>query len=640
MAEGYARFCEKSLGKVPLEGMQANQMLRVRPTAEGRLEPVTGFETWSFSIEPGRGISDHEKRTRDEKIARWVNNVPPEPEWERLELNYLVQDDLPAEPERDDPIFAIEMRSLELTDHQKTMLETPEERMAKMVFPMSIRDRASIQRKRKRKNKWAEKFRGVFQGKASQKWASRVRSGEDLSAEAKGTARARPRLAASADAASKKKTTAGKFLEKAKKVHEKGKKRSEVWRRDNDKRRGKDTTDPCEDSPWHDRALRVLKEGDYEGLKGVVTCVSKYKTEPTEPEKYRLQLLSDFEKGKEGKGKMMLLDSDEVILEDESWAEPKPLHIDYRSSEIKSRRLELADKLAIGLVEKVAFGTLLELGSVTAAMTEVAERVGLPENTILIEPTIAVAWARDGIEPAAPSEEDEAFVAKVRTSSHLHIIVHSEAPKHYTYVHVELKDEVLHNVDYKDSLRDPSPSAARQVEKILCNLGVASPSWKCPPRANRGYQVGGWECGLWATRYLEQALRAARNEGRTPPATVKEQAARLNKFIENLKAARAQEAEKAASEVKKAEAKARAKAKASARAAEALAKRVEPTFATLEEALEAAQECKKCLPTKACTKGCRTCMGEWFEHIRQRDPTRERRQPVSLEELEENEFGF
>ena len=94
--------------------------------------------------------------------------------------------------------------------------------------------------------------------------------------------------------------------------------------------------------------------------------------------------------------------------------------------------------------------------------------------------------------------------------------------------------------------------------------------------------------------------------------------ARLNKFIEFLKGARADDAEKASSEAKKKEAKAKAKAKASASAAEVRRKKVEPQFETLEEALEAAQKCTKCLPTRAATKGCRTCMGEWFEEIRQR----------------------
>ena len=44
---------------------------------------------------------------------------------------------------------------------------------------------------------------------------------------------------------------------------------------------------------------------------------------------------------------------------------------------------------------------------------------------------------------------------------------------------------------------------------------------------------------------------------------------------------------------------------------------IEPLFDTLEEALEAAHKCSKRLPTKMGTKGCRTCMGKWFEEIRQ-----------------------
>ena len=122
----------------------------------------------------------------------------------------------------------------------------------------------------------------------------------------------------------------------------------------------------------------------------------------------------------------------------------------------------------------------------------------------------------------------------------------------------------------------------------------------------------------------------------SPPASVSQQGARLNKFIEFLKGARAGEAEKAANEAKKAEGKAKAKARAEARAAEVLSKKVEPQFDTLDEALEAAQKCKKCLPTRAATKGCRTCMGEWFEEIRQRNPTRTRLPP----DESENEFGF
>ena len=44
----------------------------------------------------------------------------------------------------------------------------------------------------------------------------------------------------------------------------------------------------------------------------------------------------------------------------------------------------------------------------------------------------------------------------------------------------------------------------------------------------------------------------------------------------------------------------------------------EPVHENLEAALLAASLCSKRLPTKAGTKGCRACVGEFFETIRQR----------------------
>ena len=153
MAEGYARFCEKNKHKVPLEGLQANQMLRVRPTAEGRLEKVTGLEDWSFNIEAGRGIGRHEKRSRDERIDSWIENVPPEPDWNRLEHNYLLQDDMPVEPEADEPMFSMAFGSLELDEHQIKMLEPPEKRVDALKFPKSLGDRVRRVRSNNRKSK-------------------------------------------------------------------------------------------------------------------------------------------------------------------------------------------------------------------------------------------------------------------------------------------------------------------------------------------------------------------------------------------------------------------------------------------------------------------------------------------------------
>ena len=107
-----------------------------------------------------------------------------------------------------------------------------------------------------------------------------------------------------------------------------------------------------------------------------------------------------------------------------------------------------------------------------------------------------------------------------------------------------------------------------------------------------------------------------------PPVTIGEQVTRINQFIEKIRDARKQKDEKAVAETKKSEAKAKSEAKRESKASEILRVQVEPVLATLEEALEVAKACVKCYATKVGTKGCRTCMGEWFEHIRQRRRSR------------------
>ena len=39
----------------------------------------------------------------------------------------------------------------------------------------------------------------------------------------------------------------------------------------------------------------------------------------------------------------------------------------------------------------------------------------------------------------------------------------------------------------------------------------------------------------------------------------------------------------------------------------------EPKHKTYEEAVQAAEDCVKCIAQKDGTKGCRGCMGDWFE---------------------------
>ena len=326
----------------------------------------------------------------------------------------------------------------------------------------------------------------------------------------------------------------------------------------------------------------------------------------------------------------MLVEDSEVTFENEDWAEPAPAKIDWRVC-TEARRRELADTLALSLVERIEPSVTLEVGTVATAMAEITERIPAPEGTVLLEPAVAAALARDGLAPEAPNEEDEAALARVMSCEQLHVIVQSEAPRHYTYLRVTKRGKIIGNVVFKDSLRVPPATAARQVEKLMKSLGFVDASWQCPARSNTSYQTEGWECGLWATRWLEQALRAERFEGKIPPLTIAEATTRTNQFIDKLLDARKGKPEVEARAKAKAEAIAARKAETKASAARAAKAYKEPEFATLEEALEAGLKCKKCLATTRGTKGCRQCMGKWFEHIRLRVRTKSR---VDLESPE------
>ena len=304
--------------------------------------------------------------------------------------------------------------------------------------------------------------------------------------------------------------------------------------------------------------------------------------------------------------------SSEVVLE-QKWTPPKPDKLDWRACKLV-RRTSLAKDLAILNVEHIKKSENLELGTVNALLGEVLERVGTPPGVVVVEPSVAVAWAREGggedAPSAAPQADQQSWHKRVLEASHLLIAVHSEAPAHYTYLKVSKRgdDKVI---EYRDSLKVPSASGQQAATRILRKLAAIGPDEDCPPSANTQFQVDGWSCGLWVARWIERDLRELRGEGRQPPVSITLACARGNEFIQKLQDASDNPAAKA-----KAKGKAKGKAKAQAATEDPLAK--EPKHASLEDAMAAAAACTKCIPLKDGSKGCRGCMGEHFEEVRRR----------------------
>ena len=118
--------------------------------------------------------------------------------------------------------------------------------------------------------------------------------------------------------------------------------------------------------------------------------------------------------------------------------------------------------------------------------------------------------------------------------------------------------------------------------------------------SNQKRQEDGWSCVLWACRWVERQLRENRGEARMVPTSFAEMRSRTNEFISKIK------------DVKGVGKKDETKAAPRRYETHELARD------SFEKVLEAAIACSKCLPTKAGTKGCRACMGDHFEAIRQR----------------------
>ena len=128
----------------------------------------------------GRGIPPRLAKERDDEVRQWPNNEPPEPDWSWLDGQVFVPDDIPEQPEPDEPIFEVPFQCLELTDHQKHMLKSPEDRVSELIFPASITSRVKAKRKFGRKTSGRASSRAFLRARAlaSGPSASRARAGE------------------------------------------------------------------------------------------------------------------------------------------------------------------------------------------------------------------------------------------------------------------------------------------------------------------------------------------------------------------------------------------------------------------------------------------------------------------------------
>ena len=240
--------------------------------------------------------------------------------------------------------------------------------------------------------------------------------------------------------------------------------------------------------------------------------------------------------------------------------------------------------------------------TVEAALKEIELRMKPPEDTVIVPPSMAKVLQRTSIENLGATDQEQAWAARLTNASHLYVVLHWS--EHFVLVEAH-RGAANWTIEYRDSSKHPREEHKKAAKEILENLTIHD---EVPSRANKRMQEGGWERGIFAARWVERSMRELRGEGREIPLADKAWFTRANQFVMMVKNEKTKEDEE------KAAPKAKAKAKASSKPRSD----IEPKWASLEQALAAAHECKKCMPTLKGTKGCRACMGEWFEHIRQK----------------------
>ena len=413
--EALKRFKQKHT-RVPLQGLIRNNHLVLRPNAKGALEITPDELPYEYKIPPNRGIPPEAALDRLQICKHWVEagERAPRPEWDALDRGFsfeapnLEEVDEPADEEHLELDFRFD--ALELTDHQRIMMQKPEDRIKSIVYPEFVQQRAAGKRKHLRKNVWGNKFQKHFSGKTAASWRAKItKHGEEhlkasLAPKGKVNGKTRSKLALKKPKAkAKAKVTSTALVEVDEKVHEGGESGTalvEVDEKDNKKeaeaarkraarvtRCG--TREEALEHPFLKKQVRVVAECVNEGRRGEVTAMYKATTFAAEGENEGLECNIFSANG------VFCEKLENLALVTEGGIEPLPYKLDFR-------RLKAAKRASIkhaleggdGNLELIVNGTTLEQSTVAAILKEIELRFE-PKETKIVIPSIATPWGND-----------------------------------------------------------------------------------------------------------------------------------------------------------------------------------------------------------------------------------------------------
>ena len=601
----------------------SNQTFIFRPDQQGDLRLIDD-QVWATKYPrepPGKGIAPAWAKARLEMAQRWPDGVPPEPDWEALDTAcYLEVDDQPPEPQPDDVVLDFRLQDIDMTPAERKQMLPIEARILELEVPAIIRDRqlamaSASKRRNGRRSQWSRKLEKRYaQDSATSSWNKRIRG--------QGAAELRQSMLpqVSKSKQDKKKAKPEATLTPAQEVAKRKMSGENKWVKAARQRRAGPGAAPApgtgdaeaapepQDEPEHQlmkKIVRVTSENAREewiGLTGLVTKV----TRTTSGEPAQLMILTD----EDDQGKRV-----QVVKVPETYVQLgrgdvtsiRPVKLNYHEFGPVKRQIarwQVLGTEASESLEEVQPGTMIEQSTMAALIQEGKARLPYTDQYVIL-PTEATALAF----PEEPDENTQLQLATIdtRLQYYLMVAIFVFWPQHYTLLiasrpglQTEDGQPAKWSFVYQDSLQTVSNSNYQAAQRIARRIGLLPHDQPLPPPSNIRHQRGGdgWSCGLWCTRWWEEAVRQRLGEPRTPVQSLQLLWGRGNAFIAQIKKAR----------------KDPPKGKPPAGAPASRKEKVEP--ATFMEALHAAHLCTKCRATQMGTKGCAECMGKWFEEIR------------------------
>ena len=608
----------------------SNQTFIHRPDHDGVLRLIDD-QAWASKYPrepPGKGIAPLWAKTRIELSRAWPDGVPPVPDWGALDTAcYLEVDDQEPEPADEDIVLDFRLQDIDVTPEQRATMLPVEARILELEVPAIIRDRQLAMartrlRHRARRSQWSTKLGKRYdQTSATLTWRRQI-AGQDAaelrqsmlpqvskSKHDKAKAKAQPKaeLTPGQQAAKRQMSGDNKWVRAARQrlaaAAPAGAPAAATA-----PATGEAEAAPA-DAPDHammGQAVRVTSENareDWIGQTGVVTKVTQIANNPAQ-----LMILTD-EDAQGRRVQVMNLPETYVQIGRGDVSSVKPAKLSYHEFgpiQRQAARWSILGNEPSNSLEEVQPGQMLEQSTMNALIVELTSR--LPDTDLY------VIWPTEATALGHPDEPDESIRLQLATVSsrlqwYLHVAIFAYWPQHYTLVVAQRP--VLETEDgqpapwiiqYYDPLPIVSQSNYLAAQRVARRIGVLPEDSPLPAPSNNRFQKDGWSCGLWCIRFWEEAIRQRLGEPRTPVMPLSLLWTRGNAFIDKIKKARADPP------------------KPKAPAAPAAPKPKEPPVQhpSLQAALHAAHQCTKCRPTMAGTKGCSVCMGQWFDHIRQK----------------------